>query len=182
MQSALDGYHVCLFSYGQTGSGKTYTMQGTGRGQMRGIIPRSMEQGGEYQEKLERDGWKYEMEVSFLEVYNETIRDLLSTDPFNNNSVHPIKTLPDGHKYVSNLTILPVNPHDREKINYILSLAAKHRSVGSTSMNKQSSRTHSVFTLNLTACHRVHKQTFRGTLNLVDLAGSERLDRSHTVG
>ena len=57
VQSALDGYHVCLFSYGQTGSGKTHTMQGSGDGPMRGIIPRAMEQVGEYKDRLEENGW-----------------------------------------------------------------------------------------------------------------------------
>merc|ERR1719330_377913 len=74
VQSALDGYNVCLFSYGQTGSGKTHTMQGSGNGQMRGLIPRAIEQVGEYKNELERDGWQYSMQVSFLEIYNETIR------------------------------------------------------------------------------------------------------------
>mmetsp|Transcript_17044 Transcript_17044/g.22618 ORF Transcript_17044/g.22618 Transcript_17044/m.22618 type:complete len:545 (-) Transcript_17044:1527-3161(-) len=64
IQSALDGYNVCLFSYGQTGSGKTHTMQGSGLGQMRGIIPRSLEQVGKCKLKLEQDGWSYEIKVS----------------------------------------------------------------------------------------------------------------------
>ncbi|CAM9309641.1 unnamed protein product, partial [Ectocarpus fasciculatus] len=77
VQSALDGFNVCLFSYGQTGSGKTHTMQGSGAGDMRGMIPRAMEQVGKYKSKLEAQGWEYEMQVSFLEIYNEQIRDLL---------------------------------------------------------------------------------------------------------
>ena len=80
VQSALDGYNVCLFSYGQTGSGKTHSMQGSGTGQMRGIIPRAIEQVGKYKTDLEADGWEYEMKVSFLEIYNEKIRDLLRDD------------------------------------------------------------------------------------------------------
>jgi len=80
VQSALDGYNVCLFSYGQTGSGKTHSMQGSGTGQMRGIIPRAIEQVGKYKTELEADGWQYEMKVSFLEIYNEKIRDLLRDD------------------------------------------------------------------------------------------------------
>ena len=64
VQSALDGYNVCLFSYGQTGSGKTHTMQGSGVGQMRGIIPRAIEQAGTYKTQLEGDGWTFVMQVS----------------------------------------------------------------------------------------------------------------------
>jgi kinesin family protein C1 len=74
VQSALDGYNVCLFSYGQTGSGKTHTMQGSGEGPMRGIIPRAIQQVGMYKLQLEEKGWEYTMEVSFIEIYNETIR------------------------------------------------------------------------------------------------------------
>jgi kinesin family member C1 len=74
VQSALDGYNVCLFSYGQTGSGKTHTMQGSGDGAMRGIIPRAIQQVGMYKLQLEEKGWEYIMEVSFIEIYNETIR------------------------------------------------------------------------------------------------------------
>lgn len=74
VQSALDGFNVCLFSYGQTGSGKTHTMQGSGGGPMKGIIPRAMKQVGEYKLKLEEKGWSYVMQISFVEIYNETIR------------------------------------------------------------------------------------------------------------
>jgi kinesin family protein C1 len=63
VQSALDGYNVCLFSYGQTGSGKTHTMQGYGKGDMRGIIPRSIEKIGIYREYMKEKGWAYTMEV-----------------------------------------------------------------------------------------------------------------------
>ena len=77
VQSALDGYQVCLFSYGQTGSGKTHTMQGGRTGPMRGLIPRCIEQIGKYKETLETQGWQYTMEVTFVEIYNEQIRDLL---------------------------------------------------------------------------------------------------------
>merc|ERR1712165_296611 len=95
VQSALDGYNVCLFSYGQTGSGKTHTMQGSGNGQMRGIIPRAIEQVGAYKAQLENDGWQYSMQVSFLEIYNETIRDLLR-DEHDSEIKHEVKVNADG--------------------------------------------------------------------------------------
>eukprot|EP00605_Chrysophyceae_sp_TOSAG23-4_P001596 GSChrysophyteH1.ASY1.ANO1.1752.1 assembled CDS len=114
VQSALDGYNVCLFSYGQTGSGKTHTMQGSGSGVQRGIIARAMEQ--------------YHMEVSFIEIYNETIRDLLRTNP-TDDIRHDIKRDSTGHTMT----------------------AARHRSVGQTAMNERSSRSHSVFCLHLRA-------------------------------
>ncbi len=64
VQSALDGYNVCLFSYGQTGSGKTHTMQGYGKGDMRGIIPRSIEKIGIYRDAMKIKGWDYKMDVN----------------------------------------------------------------------------------------------------------------------
>lgn len=81
IQSALDGYNVCLFAYGQTGSGKTYTIQGdvfkSGDRDDRGILFRAIDTIIEQVELLENSGWKYDIEVSVLEIYNEQIRDLL---------------------------------------------------------------------------------------------------------
>jgi len=181
VQSALDGYNVCLFSYGQTGSGKTHTMQGSGNGPMRGIIPRAIEQVGDYKTQLEKDGWQYEMQVSFLEIYNETIRDLLRDDA-DSELKHEVKVNADGRRYVSDITMTSLEPKDEEAVEAVMSQAAKHRSVAHTDMNAVSSRSHSVFTLHLTALNPENRQALRGTLNLVDLAGSERLDRSKATG
>jgi len=181
VQSALDGYSVCLFSYGQTGSGKTHTMQGSGVGQMRGIIPRAIEQVGQYKAALEQEGWRYSMQVSFLEIYNETIRDLLREDK-NTELKHDIKVNSEGRRYVSDLTMRALDPSDSDSVEEVMRQAAKHRSVASTDMNEVSSRSHSVFTLHLTATHSKQKKGLRGVLNLVDLAGSERLDRSGATG
>ena len=156
-------------------------MQGTGFGQMRGIIPRAIEQVGEYKKSLERDGWQYEMQVSFLEIYNETIRDLLRDDD-SEMLKHEIKIGSDGRRFVSDLKMVPLEPTDTDAVESVMRQAAKHRSVGSTDMNAVSSRSHSVFTLHLTALHPEQRQALRGTLNLVDLAGSERLDRSGATG
>jgi len=181
VQSALDGYNVCLFSYGQTGSGKTHTMQGSGVGQMRGIIPRAIEQVGEYKLQLERDGWQYSMQVSFLEIYNETIRDLLREHEIDENK-HEVKVTAEGRRYVSDITMTTLEPTDNEAVEAVMRQAAKYRSVGHTDMNAVSSRSHSVFTLHLSALNPGNRQSLRGTLNLVDLAGSERLDRSKATG
>lgn len=157
-------------------------MQGTGNGQMRGIIPRAIEQVGQYKEMLEKDGWQYDMQVSFLEVYNETIRDLLREGDADPDLKHEIKVNPDGRRYVTNLNMVPLEPTDTEAVEEVMRQAAKHRSVASTDMNAVSSRSHSVFTLHLTALHPENRQALRGTLNLCDLAGSERLDRSGATG
>jgi len=181
VQSALDGYNVTLFSYGQTGSGKTHTMQGTGAGVMRGLIPRSIEQIGLHKSQLTKDGWSFSMEMSFLEIYNECLRDLLR-DNTKEESKHAIKVGSDGRRTVTNLTIKSIDPNDRNAIEAVLALGAKRRSTASTDMNATSSRSHSVFTLHLTAKHEERNKMVRGTLNLVDLAGSERLDRSNVEG
>lgn len=181
VQSALDGYNVCLFSYGQTGSGKTHTMQGSGTGQMKGIIPRAIAQVGDYKNELERDGWKYDMQVSFVEIYNETIRDLLRDEQISDLK-HEVKVGSDGRRYITDINMVPLEPTDADAVEAVMRQAARYRSVGSTDMNAQSSRSHSVFTLHLTALHPKNRQAIRGTLNLCDLAGSERLDRSGATG
>jgi kinesin family protein C1 len=181
VQSALDGYNVCLFSYGQTGSGKTHTMQGAGCGALRGIIPRAMEQVGMYKLELEKKGWEYEMEVSFIEIYNETIRDLLRSTA-SDDVKHDIKKDANGNTSVTDVTMERVDPNDTEQISLIMDIAARHRSVGQTAMNERSSRSHSVFCLHLKASNKEQGIILKGALNLVDLAGSERLDRSGAQG
>ncbi|KAJ4911318.1 Kinesin-3 [Raphanus sativus] len=116
VQSALDGYKVCIFAYGQTGSGKTYTMMGKpGNVEEKGLIPRCLEQIFETRQSLRSQGWKYELQVSMLEIYNETIRDLLSTNKEavrTENGVspqkHAIKHDAHGNTHVAELTILDV--------------------------------------------------------------------------
>lgn len=180
VQSALDGYQVCLFSYGQTGSGKTHTMQGSREGPLRGIIPRAIEQVGKYKATLEKQGWKYSIEVTFVEIYNEQIRDLLRTSK--KPTSHDIRTDPkSGKPYISEIRRWSVDPEDASTIDEIMELAASQRAVESTDMNAQSSRSHSIFTLHLKADHN-NGSFLKGALNLVDLAGSERLSRSNATG
>lgn len=169
VQSALDGYNVCLFSYGQTGSGKTHTMQGSGEGPMRGIIPRAMQQVALYKTELEEKGWEYEMEASFVEIYNESIKDLLREDAI--DMKHEIKKDAQGNTYVSDVTMVAVDLNNTEQMAGIMQLAAKHRTVGQTAMNERSSRSHSVFTLHLKASNPAQNICLKGMLNLVDLAG-----------
>lgn len=181
VQSALDGYNVCLFSYGQTGSGKTHTMQGSGNGSMRGIIPRAMQQVGLYKTELEGRGWEYHMEVSFVEIYNETIKDLLRANAKDDDK-HEIKRDMAGNTTITDVTMTPVDPNNSVQMDLIMEQAARYRSVGQTLMNERSSRSHSVFTLHLRATNAAQGVVLKGALNLVDLAGSERLDRSGATG
>ncbi|CAL5212920.1 unnamed protein product [Lathyrus oleraceus] len=186
VQSALDGYKVCIFAYGQTGSGKTYTMMGRpGHPEEKGLIPRSLEQ--IFQTKLSQQpqGWKYEMQVSMLEIYNETIRDLMSTNRSSSENGTPgkqytIKHDASGNTQVSDLTVVDV--HSAKEVAFLLNQAANSRSVGKTQMNEQSSRSHFVFTLRIYGVNESTDQQVQGVLNLIDLAGSERLSKSGSTG
>ncbi|XP_014522914.1 kinesin-like protein KIN-14C [Vigna radiata var. radiata] len=190
VQSALDGYKVCIFAYGQTGSGKTYTMMGRpDEPDLKGLIPRSLEQIFQTSQSLKDQGWKYTMQASILEIYNDTIRDLLLT---NRSSDHArtennasskqyiIKHDANGNTHVSDLTIKDVCSAD--EISSLLRQAAQSRSVGRTQMNEQSSRSHFVFTLRISGKNENTEQQVHGVLNLIDLAGSERLSKSGATG
>ncbi|XP_042473345.1 kinesin-like protein KIN-14N [Zingiber officinale] len=183
VQSALDGYKVCIFAYGQTGSGKTYTMMGKLENlEQKGLIPRSLEQIFETSQSLQCQGWKFKMQASMLEIYNETIRDLLS--PSRSHSLegkqYSIKHDSAGNTTVSDLTIVDVC--SIREVSYLLHQAAQSRSVGRTHMNEESSRSHFVFTLRIFGANESTEQQVQGVLNLIDLAGSERLARSGATG
>jgi kinesin family protein C1 len=156
-------------------------MQGIGNGSMRGIIPRAMQQVGAYKNELEAKGWEYFMEVSFVEIYNESIRDLLRVS-VSDELKHEIKKDTNGSTFVSDVTMVAVDPNNSVQVDAIMDRAARHRSVASTAMNEQSSRSHSVFALHLRARNAGQGVSLKGTLSLVDLAGSEHLDRSCATG
>ncbi|CAI8593017.1 unnamed protein product [Vicia faba] len=192
VQSALDGYKVCIFAYGQTGSGKTYTMMGRpGHPGEKGLIPRSLEQIFQTKQSQQPQGWKYEMQVSMLEIYNETVRDLLSTTNKSASDAtrvengtpgkqYSIKHDASGNTHVSDLTVVDVQ--SVKEVAFLLNQAANSRSVGKTQMNEQSSRSHFVFTLRIYGVNESTDQQVQGILNLIDLAGSERLSRSGSTG
>ncbi|XP_019453811.1 PREDICTED: kinesin-like protein KIN-14N isoform X2 [Lupinus angustifolius] len=191
VQSALDGYKVCIFAYGQTGSGKTYTMMGRpGHPKEKGLIPRSLEQIFQAKQSQQPQGWKYEMQVSMLEIYNETIRDLLSSNRLSSEGTrlengtpgkqYTIKHDSSGNTHISDLTVVDVQ--SIEEVEFLLNQAANSRSVGKTQMNEQSSRSHFVFTLRIYGVNESTDQQVQGILNLIDLAGSERLSKSGSTG
>ncbi|XP_010422415.1 PREDICTED: kinesin-like protein KIN-14D [Camelina sativa] len=193
VQSALDGYKVCIFAYGQTGSGKTYTMMGRpDKPEQKGLIPRSLEQIFKTSQSLSTQGWKYKMQVSMLEIYNESIRDLLMTNrtiaiesvrgdsSSTSGRQYTITHDANGNTHVSDLTIVDVCSIGQ--ISSLLQQAAQSRSVGKTQMNEQSSRSHFVFTLRISGVNESTEQQVQGVLNLIDLAGSERLSKSGATG
>ncbi len=145
VQSALDGYRVCIFAYGQTGSGKTYTMEGPSQAVLNndksqiGMIPRAVHQIFATAEDLKSKGWEYTMEASFLEIYNETIRDLLGNGDLNKK--HEIKhNIQNLTSSVTDLTVLTVT--NEQKVFSLLKKASENRAVGETQCNERSSRSH----------------------------------------
>lgn len=176
VQSALDGYNVCIFCYGQTGSGKTFTMSSPD-----GMIPRATRQIYDTAKSLKEKGWTYSMEGSFVEVYNENINDLLGKAGDLDKKKHEIQHDLQNCK----TTITGVNTVDLDspnKVEVILQRAAANRSVAATQANERSSRSHSVFILKLVGKNSITGERSEGTLNLVDLAGSERLSHSQATG
>jgi kinesin family member C1 len=176
VQSALDGYNVCIFCYGQTGSGKTYTMSSVD-----GMIPRATHMIYEKATSLQEKGWTYSMEGSFVEVYNEEIHDLLGNPKEFDKKKHEIRH--DEQKKQTTITGLKTVPLDSpDTVESILKQAATNRSVAATKSNERSSRSHSIFILKLLGKNSTTNETSEGTLNLVDLAGSERLKQSGAEG
>lgn len=176
VQSALDGYNVCIFCYGQTGSGKTHTMSSAD-----GMIPRATHQIYETATNLQEKGWTYTMEGSFVEVYNEEIHDLLGNSKDFDKKKHEIRH--DEQKKQTVVTGLKTVTLDSpDTVESILKQAASNRSVAATKSNERSSRSHSVFILKLVGRNSTTNETSEGTLNLVDLAGSERLKQSGAEG
>jgi kinesin family member C1 len=178
VQSALDGYKVCLFSYGQTGSGKTHTMLGEGNGDARGIIPRAVAKIVQASQQNAHKGWSYTMHASYVEIYNEQVRDLLR--PGSDHS--------DKHSIVHKNGVTEVSNVQREVVDSVESAAAlvrrasAARAVEATQMNAVSSRSHTIFMLYITGEHASSGSSLTGCLNLVDLAGSERVGRSGAEG
>merc|ERR1712223_1938510 len=179
VQSAIDGYNVCIFAYGQTGSGKTYTMEGDENMEKLGIIPKTITKIFEETHGLVEKGWSYKLEASFLEIYNEEIRDLLATEKGLKYDIKKVDTK-SNEIYVSNLKVEDVT--NGEKIGHLLKRAKKNRAVAATNCNERSSRSHSVFILKIVGKNSITSESCTGSLNLVDLAGSERLKDSGSTG
>ena len=176
VQSALDGYNVCIFCYGQTGSGKTYTMSSDD-----GMIPLAVNQIYDTAQSLQEKGWTYCMEGSFVEVYNENLNDLLGkADEIDKKKLEIKHDNQRCKTSISDVTVVPLD--SPSTVSNLLRRAAANRSVAATKANERSSRSHSVFMLTLTGTNPITNERSEGTLNLVDLAGSERLAHSAATG
>jgi kinesin family protein C1 len=186
VQSALDGYCVCIFSYGQTGSGKTHTMTGDPhQREERGIIPRATEHVISNIVEMRKVGWEVSVTCSMVEVYNESLVDLLVPPSSNDNDDVKLKiTMINDRVVVMNLTSLDIPcstvASGLNQLDSMLAQAAKARTTAATAMNERSSRSHVMFMMNIKATH-TDGTVVQGGLRLVDLAGSERLDRTGTL-
>ncbi|XP_055627411.1 kinesin-like protein unc-104 isoform X3 [Toxorhynchites rutilus septentrionalis] len=181
LQHSFDGYNVCIFAYGQTGAGKSYTMMGKQEEGQEGVIPMICEDLFRRIQETETVDLKYSVEVSYMEIYCERVRDLLNPKNKGNLKVreHPLLG-----PYVEDLSKLAVTSY--QDIHDLIDEGNKARTVAATNMNETSSRSHAVFTIFFTQ-KRVDKMTSLETekvskISLVDLAGSERADSTGAKG
>lgn len=174
--SCIDGFNVCIFAYGQTGSGKTYTMEGIPEDP--GINQRALRLlFSEVSEK--KPDWDYKITVSMVEIYNETLRNLLGDNP---NEKLDIKMCPDGsgQLYVPGLSEFTVK--SVEDINKVFDLGHMNRATACTNLNEHSSRSHALLIITVAGFNSSTGHRTSGKLNLVDLAGSERIAKSGAEG
>lgn len=181
LDHAFQGYNVCIFAYGQTGAGKSYTMMGKQEEGQEGIIPLICKDMFKKIADCSDEELQYSVEVSYMEIYCERVRDLLN--PKNKNNLR-VREHPLLGPYVEDLAKLAVTTY--EDIHNLIDEGNKARTVAATNMNETSSRSHAVFSIVLTqrredrttnlSSERVSK------ISLVDLAGSERADSTGAKG
>ncbi|KAF2751037.1 kinesin family protein-like protein [Sporormia fimetaria CBS 119925] len=180
LDNAFQGYNNCIFAYGQTGSGKSYSMMGYG--EEAGIIPKICQNMFERIQEMQSDpNLSCTVEVSYLEIYNERVRDLLNPSTKGNLRV---REHPSTGPYVEDLAKLVVRSFP--EIENLMDEGNKARTVAATNMNETSSRSHAVFTLTLTQKRLDVETSMSGEkvakISLVDLAGSERAQSTGATG
>uniref|UniRef100_A0A8C5TXX9 Kinesin-like protein n=1 Tax=Malurus cyaneus samueli TaxID=2593467 RepID=A0A8C5TXX9_9PASS len=179
VEGITEGYNGTIFAYGQTGSGKSFTMQGVvDPSSQKGIISRAFEHIFESIQCAENA--KFLLRASCLEIYNEDIRDLLGADT---KQKLELKEHPEQGVYVKGLSLHAV--HSVAQCEQLMDMGCRNRAVGFTLMNKDSSRSHSIFTVRMEICtvdERGQEHLRAAKLNLVDLAGSERQSRTGATG
>ncbi|KAM4821142.1 kinesin-like protein KIF9 isoform 2-T3 [Thomomys bottae] len=182
ISQAFDGYNGTIMCYGQTGAGKTYTMMGiTENFKHRGILPRALQQVFKMIE--ERPTHAITVRISYLEIYNENLFDLLCTLPYVGPSVTPMSIVenPQG-VFVKGLSV-HLTSQEEDAFNLLFE-GETNRILASHTMNKNSSRSHSIFTIYMEAHSRTlsDEKFITSKINLVDLAGSERLGKTGSDG
>lgn len=180
VDKVLQGYNGTIFAYGQTGTGKTYTMSGAKTSpQLRGIIPNTFAHIFGHIAKAD-ENQKFLVRATYLEIYNEEVRDLLGKDQ---NTRLEVKERPDIGVFVKDLSGYVVNNAD--DLDRIMTLGNKNRVVGATAMNVSSSRSHAIFTITVESSQPGEdgeQHVKMGKLHLVDLAGSERQSKTRASG
>ncbi|KAM9481948.1 kinesin-like protein KIF1A isoform 7-T7 [Clarias gariepinus] len=179
---AFEGYNVCIFAYGQTGAGKSYTMMGKQEKDQQGIIPQLCEDlFTKINDSNTDNSMSYSVEVSYMEIYCERVRDLLN--PKNKGNLR-VREHPLLGPYVEDLSKLAVMSYN--DIQDLMDSGNKARTVAATNMNETSSRSHAVF--NIIFTQKRHDSETDNTsekvskISLVDLAGSERADSTGAKG
>ncbi|KAI9113869.1 hypothetical protein K1719_015120 [Acacia pycnantha] len=181
VQSAVDGYNVCIFAYGQTGSGKTYTIYGTENNP--GLIPRAT---AELFKILRRENNKYSFSLKayMVELYEDTLIDLLlpknakrlKLDKNAKRLKLDIKKDSKGMVVVENVTVLPIST--MEELNDIIERGSEQRHTSGTQINEESSRSHLILSVVIESTNLQTQSMARGKLSFVDLGGSERIKKS----
>ena len=177
LESIMEGYNGTIFAYGQTGTGKTYTMEGSDNEKDKGIIPRSID--WIFNNIKNYPAQQFLVRVSFVEIYNEEVRDLLSKVKRQKLNVRE----KDKVFYVENVTVIQA---ENSKMTLDIMKAGRvNRATGATKMNPGSSRSHSIFSITVESsttdeAGEAHYKV--GKLNLVDLAGSERQSKTESTG
>jgi len=182
VENAKNGFNNCLLAYGQTGSGKTYSVLGNMETDDRGLLPRIVQELYQEIEESQRHGVEYKCNVSYLEIYNERIHDLLVPVNQRADKKLEVRSHPKFGLFVPGLTENLVRRyHD---VKALLDFGVKARSVASTNMNVGSSRSHCIFIFQMEKHSNINgrKSQLRAKVNLVDLAGSERQGKAGTSG
>ncbi|XP_069693014.1 kinesin-like protein KIF3B isoform X2 [Periplaneta americana] len=175
--SVLDGFNGTIFAYGQTGTGKTYTMEGAQKDPtQKGIIPKSFEQ--IFSHISRSSNVQYLVRTSYLEIYQEDIRDLLNKDQ---TKKYELREKTDIGVYVKDLSSFVCK--SIKEIEQVMNIGNQNRKIGATNMNEHSSRSHTIFMITIEMSGIGGKMGIRvGKLNLVDLAGSERQSKTGATG
>ncbi|XP_044025538.1 kinesin-like protein KIF3C isoform X1 [Siniperca chuatsi] len=182
IDSVLAGFNGTIFAYGQTGTGKTYTMQGAWLDpEKRGVIPNAFDHIFTHISRSQSDK-QYLVRASYLEIYLEEVRDLLSPNHGNARALE-LRESPDSGVYVRDLTSCVCK--SIKEIEEVMNVGNQARAVGATDMNEHSSRSHALFLITVECSQpgpdgRKHIRV--GRLNLVDLAGSERQAKTGVQG
>jgi len=181
VKDVLSGYNGTIIAYGQTSSGKTHTMEGNIHNEeMMGIIPRIVNDIFDHVSAMEDDKNTFVIKVSYFELYLETITDLLSKKGKKKTELTIHEDTKNKVVYVKGITERYIN-NPMEVFN-VIEEGKKNRHVAATNMNAESSRSHSIFLINVEQENKADGKKLSGKLYLVDLAGSERVSKTGADG